>query len=105
MEGFPMRSLILGGGLVCLAAGVWSQSSAPFNCEVASVKPSAPGGRGGIIRPLPGNQTYIGNNISLRMMMTIAYTVTDRQITGGPDWIATDRFDLNAKAARPGTTD
>jgi uncharacterized protein (TIGR03435 family) len=73
--------------------------------EVASVKPSAPGGRGGIVRAMPGNQTYIANNIPLKMIMTVAYTVTDRQISGGPDWVATEPFDINAKAARPGTID
>jgi uncharacterized protein (TIGR03435 family) len=77
----------------------------PLAFEVASLKPSAPGGRGGIIRPQPGNQTYIGTNVSLRLMMTVAYSVTDRQISGGPDWVATDPFDVTAKAARPGTTD
>ncbi len=100
-----MRRVLLGSGICCLAAGLWSQTTTAPGFEVASVKPSAPGGRGGIIRPLPGNQTYMGNNITLRLMMTVAYSVTDRQIAGGPDWINTDRFDIMAKAERPGTTD
>lgn len=73
--------------------------------EVASVKASAPGGRGGIVRMLPGNQTYIANNVPLRLIMTVAYSVTDRQISGGPDWINTDRWDINAKADRRYTSD
>jgi uncharacterized protein (TIGR03435 family) len=92
-----------------LGLPLWAQPPAntggTFTFEVASVKPSAPGGRGGIIRPQPGNQTYVGNNVSLRLMMTVAYGVTDRQIAGGPDWQTTDTFDFNARAARPGTTD
>jgi uncharacterized protein (TIGR03435 family) len=68
--------------------------------EVASVKPSAPGQRGGIVRPMPGNQAYMAQNMPLRILMTVAYTVTNRQISGGPDWIDTEPWDLMAKADR-----
>jgi len=77
----------------------------PLTFEVASVKPSAPGGQGGIIRQMPGGQTYHAENMPLRVVMTVAYTVTDRQISGGPSWISTDRFDIEAKAARSRTPD
>ena len=66
--------------------------------DVVSVKPSDPDARGGVIRPLPGNQAYEVRNASLRAIMTVAYQVTDRQISGGPSWIATDRFDIAAKS-------
>ena len=71
--------------------------------EVASVKPSTSLSLGGILRTMPGNQRYHGENMPLRTMMTVAYSVTDRQIGGGPDWMATDRFDIEAKASRPRT--
>jgi uncharacterized protein (TIGR03435 family) len=35
----------------------------------------------------------------------VAYSVTDRQISGGPDWINTDRWTIEAKAERRGTSD
>jgi len=93
-----VRPIVFLLGSVCLA-------QAPPAFEVASVKPSAPGGRGGIVRTLPGNQTYFVNNMPLRAIMTVAYSVTDRQISGGPAWIGTEPFDITAKAARPCTTD
>jgi uncharacterized protein (TIGR03435 family) len=73
--------------------------------EVASLKPSLPGAQGGIIRPLPGNQTYIGTNMPLRVYLTVAYTLRDSQISGGPSWINDDRFDMDAKADHSCTVD
>lgn len=90
---------------LCLYAQQKPDQKDPLTFEVASVKPSAPGGRGGLIRPMPGNTTYHAEGVPLRLIMTVAYTVTDRQIVGGPAWIATDRFDIEAKAARPRTND
>jgi uncharacterized protein (TIGR03435 family) len=91
------------------ALGIRAQSQSdpkdPLTFDVASVKPSAPDARGGMIRQQPGNQTYHAENVPLRLMMTVAYTVTDRQISGGPSWMNADRFDLEAKAARPRTSD
>ena len=92
------------------AAVIWGAQSQteekdPLTFEVASVKPSAPGGRGGFIRPMPGNQRYHVEGATLRLIMTVAYTVTDRQIAGGPPWLNTDRFDIEAKAERPRTND
>jgi uncharacterized protein (TIGR03435 family) len=36
---------------------------------------------------------------SLRDMITAAYTVRDDQLAGGPNWLTTDRYDLEAKAS------
>jgi uncharacterized protein (TIGR03435 family) len=50
------------------------------------------------VRIMPGNQTYIANNMPLRVIMTVAYSVTDRQISGGPDWINVESYDITAKS-------
>jgi uncharacterized protein (TIGR03435 family) len=73
--------------------------------EVASVKPSTPGGRGGGIRPMPGGQTYIATNVPLRLMIKVMYRLNDSQIVGGTDWMDTDRWDVDAKAERPSSVD
>jgi uncharacterized protein (TIGR03435 family) len=36
--------------------------------------------------------------VNLKLLMTVAYDVRDFQIVGGPGWLATDRFDIVAKA-------
>jgi len=68
--------------------------------EVATLKPSAAGGRGGGIRPAPGGERYLATNVSLRLLMTIAYGVKADQVVGGPGWMDTDLYDMNAKAER-----
>lgn len=91
-------------------AGVYAQSPRedkdPLTFEVASVKPSigCPPACG-LIRSTVGSQGYHVEGAFLKVIMTIAYSVTDRQISGGPPWMTTERFDIEAKAARPRTVD
>ena len=65
--------------------------------EVASIKPSEPGQRGSRAQVQPGGRVVI-NNVAVRNMMTIAYGVRDFQITGGPGWLETDGWDIEARA-------
>ena len=34
-------------------------------------------------------------------LITTAYSVDDQNVTGGPTWLATDRFDVIAKSRSP----
>jgi uncharacterized protein (TIGR03435 family) len=63
--------------------------------EVASIKASDPDS------PLkvdfaPGGRLLISHG-TLRFLMKIAYDVSDDQIIGGPAWLGSKRFDLQAK--------
>ena len=69
--------------------------------EAASLKPSQPGGRGGGIRPAPGGERYVASNATLKLLITVAYRIKEAQVVGGPAWIDTDLYDMNAKAERP----
>jgi uncharacterized protein (TIGR03435 family) len=73
--------------------------------EVASLKPAPEGGRGGAIRPAQGGERYLANNLPLRMLIQVAYQLKPDQIVGGPDWVNTDRWDMNAKAEKPSNAD
>jgi uncharacterized protein (TIGR03435 family) len=66
--------------------------------EVASIKPSKPGQRGGGIKPLPGGQEYTSKNIPVKLIISLMYKVPLRQITGGPGWLDSDLYDIEAKA-------
>lgn len=72
--------------------------------EVASLKPSVGAGRGGV-HTQPGGERYIANQATLKVLIMAAYRVRYDQVTGGPSWIESERYDLNAKAERPSTAD
>jgi uncharacterized protein (TIGR03435 family) len=66
--------------------------------EVPTIKPSLPDDVGGGVKPLPGGQTYIANNVPLRLIIRVMYKLPDSGIVGGPNWINTDPWDIEAKA-------
>ena len=83
-----------------------SQDKDPLTFEVASVKPSTGCPPAcGLIRSTVGSAGYHAEGAFLRTIMTVAYSVTDRQISGGPSWMTTERFDIEAKAAGSHTVD
>jgi uncharacterized protein (TIGR03435 family) len=40
----------------------------------------------------------------IKQVIQIAYGVADYQVTGGPGWLSTDRYNIEAKAANPDAT-
>lgn len=63
--------------------------------EVASIKPDKSGGRGARMMNSPGR--FRATNITLKMLIRMAYGVQDFQITGGPGWMNSDAYDVEAK--------
>jgi bla regulator protein BlaR1 len=90
-----MRCLIL----VAAVTGLLAQSPvAPKVFDVVSVKPSAPDEHNSFMfQNLPGGTLRLAG-VPLRMLMMQAYDVKVFQISGGPDWIRTERWDILAKA-------
>jgi uncharacterized protein (TIGR03435 family) len=100
------RAALLATAFVFALYPQQSGSKDPLTFEVASVKAStADCPPCGYIHQLPGQQTYEVKAAPLRLIMTVAYQVTDRQISGGPSWMNSDRFNITAKAAHPRTSD
>jgi uncharacterized protein (TIGR03435 family) len=73
------------------------QGTTPPAFDVATVKPSADTTAFSFSMVQPGGR-YIGQNMSLRLLIKTGYGVHDSQIIGGPSWIDSDRWDINAKA-------
>jgi len=83
-----------------------SRAASTPRFEVASIKladPSAPrpGRMGSHIDTSPG--LLRARNASLKELVEGAYAVEDYQVTGGPGWIASARFDIEAKPASAAT--
>jgi len=82
-----------------LAVGSLAAAQERLTFEVSSIKPGKPGGRSGGIKALPGGQTYKAENVPLKLIVSLMYKVPMRQISGGPGWIDSDLWDIEAKAA------
>ncbi len=65
--------------------------------EVASVKPSTAGDNRVGIQIQPGGR-YTVTNATLKMIIVSAYNVRDYQISDGPGWITTDRWNIEGQA-------
>ena len=63
--------------------------------EVASVKPNQSGDRGMSFGRPPGR--FTATNVTLKLLITYAYGVSDHQISGGPSWLNSERYDIVAK--------
>lgn len=95
-----LRVLAAATGLmsVCLTYGQENQARLTF--DVASIKRSQPEWTIGGIKPLPGGTDYTAQNVTVKLMISLMYKVPMRQITGGPDWLNTDRYDIEARTDR-----
>ena len=77
---------------------------APLAFDVASIKLSKRGGRGGGIRPLQGGQTYVATNVPVRLIIRLMYRLADSQLVGGPEWLNTELYDIEGKTEMKGAT-
>src|SRR5690348_17784989 len=96
--------IVAGIVLACpLGFGQAPSEKPKLEFEVATIKPSPPigngpiriGSSGGPGGGDPARITY--HNSSLRDLLVAAYGVKRNQISGGPDWLDSERFDITAK--------
>jgi uncharacterized protein (TIGR03435 family) len=81
--------------IACAGGRALAQAQAQ-KFEVASVKPNTSGERNISIGMEPGGR-FTARNVPLRLLILNAYRLQDFQLVGGPDWIASERFDITAK--------
>jgi uncharacterized protein (TIGR03435 family) len=87
---FPSMNLL--AFTACMAL---CQSAAPSTFEVASIRPSDPAASGMQIGP-PGG-VFTAKNVTVKVLIEQSYDVRDFQISGGPGWVDTERYDIVAK--------
>ena len=66
--------------------------------EVATIKPNKSGSRGTMISPRPGGR-FVARNSSLESLIAFAYQIDNFQFSGAPDWLDSERYDIEAKAS------
>jgi uncharacterized protein (TIGR03435 family) len=98
-----LLSISLGMALAGLPCRAQNQAPAPSASgaprpafEVASIKPNRSAEMRMMFSFNRGRVTISG--VPIRFVISRAYTVKDFQITGGPGWIESDRYDIDAKA-------
>ena len=70
-------------------------SEAEVKFEVTSVKKSGPPGQGFLPFRLQGGRFSMGG-MTVGSLITLGYGIQRFQLVGGPAWLNTDRFDINA---------
>jgi bla regulator protein blaR1 len=83
------------------------------NFQSFSIKPSqAPnpeptyeGGGKHMIKMMFGPDGFFAANVTMSALIQEAYGIQANQIAGGPDWLNTDRFDVQAKLDKSPTSD
>jgi uncharacterized protein (TIGR03435 family) len=73
--------------------------------DVAAIHLAKPGSDHGFIKPLPGGNGYVVQNVNLKTMMAVIYRVPARQITGGPDWFSSIAFNIEARCDNAASLD
>jgi bla regulator protein blaR1 len=95
--------LLLGILAILIVVPVFAQTSlGPRPAfEVASIKlhlDARPGPGVAGFQNIPGSPRMDMVGVTFKMLMEYAYAVRNFQIIGGPDWITSERYDIQAKA-------
>src|SRR5882724_6378414 len=83
--------------LLLLASTFGSAQSADPAFDVASIKPHRDDTFIHRFQFLAGGRLH-ATNTWIKFVVEKAYDLKDYQVSGGPPWITSDRFDINAKA-------
>jgi len=98
-------SIVLGiaiiGAAVLPGFGAQTQPGGKLSFEVAVIKPTSPDERARYTT-MQGAHQFIAKSYTLKYLVSAAYNLPPRAISGGPDWSDVDRYDI--LASTPGET-
>jgi uncharacterized protein (TIGR03435 family) len=95
---FIVSTVLLSACSTALVAQSAETVKSPVRFEVASVRPHSSDDQREMFVAQPGGR-LLALNVTLRHVIRTAFQVQEDQIVGGPDWLGTDRFDIEARAA------
>jgi uncharacterized protein (TIGR03435 family) len=87
-----------------LSAGLTSAQTQPTNSansvsfEVASIKRTKSVSEGVLIRFMPGGR-FVANGVTAKLLLLEAYGIKESQISGGPSWFDSERFEIEARSS------
>ena len=98
-----VRNLILAYCLTAAAVLVNGQTRPATTpaFEVATIKPTSPDERARYMR-MQSTHQFLAKGYAVRFLISAAYNLPPRAISGGPDWIDLERYDI--LAVTPGET-
>jgi uncharacterized protein (TIGR03435 family) len=64
--------------------------------DIASVRPHAPDDTRFLVH-MPTNGQFSASGVAAKLVMMLAFDVQESQLIGGPDWLATEKWDIDAK--------
>ena len=74
--------------------------------DVASIKPSSSNAYWWNASPLKGGHgEFRATNATVKQLLTLAYQIREAQIAGGPGWLDSERFNIDAKSDSRTTDD
>ena len=86
--------------LAALAQGQPTAGQDAF--AVASIKVNGSGDENWGFNAQPGG-VWVATNVTIRRTITVAYSMQNSRVEGGPDWLDSVRYDITAKAAEAAT--
>jgi uncharacterized protein (TIGR03435 family) len=81
--------------LVVMSVSHAQDQSTPIAFDVVSIKRAAAGSDGMFMRTAPGSVTT--SNVPVVQLIRQAYGLQESQVAGGPEWMAVERFDIEAR--------
>jgi uncharacterized protein (TIGR03435 family) len=106
----PLAHKFVTIGMLAMSTLIVAQPpNGPIQFEVASIKPSNPSaprpGRLGAVPIVTNPGKLTTRNATLKDLIKAAYGLEDYQVSGDPAWIASARFDIEAKSVAIATRD
>jgi len=102
-----MRKLVTTAALSCALAAAAAAAQSPVSdpaFDAASIRLNLSGRDGGGGRPRAGGG-YTFTNVTLRSLISMAYKMPFDRILGGPAWLVSDKYDVNAIGKENATLD
>lgn len=95
----PRPSRLIPGLVLLVVSSLPAQQ--PQNFEVAVIRPSPATSSGSSLNLFEGGRIRITNE-PVKLLIRLAFQIQNSQIAGGPSWLDSDRYDIEARSGLPG---